>query len=176
MRLLATAALALPLVFVLALPGTGSAQQIDFTGSYALDAAQSDNIDQVVSANLSKVRNRLLRPFARGRLTKTNRPYPALTITQQGDEQVTIRYADGSPVVAPTSGQRVGWTREDGEQMEVSATLSQNRLVQTFHAEDGTRVNTFSLSPDGRTLTINVSVDSDRLSSPITYKLVYSKP
>jgi hypothetical protein len=174
MRLRAPSLLVLPLALLIAVVGNVDAQQGDFAGSYTLDAAQSDDIARVVSSSLSKVKNPLLRPFARGRLTKTNAPYPGITISELEGGQLSIRYGQGNPVVVPTNGQRVDWTREDGERMQVSATLSGDRLVQTFHAEDGTRVNTFGFTPNG-SLRVDVSVSSDRLSSPITYKLVYAR-
>jgi len=37
------------------------------------------------------------------------------------------------------------------------------------------RTNTFTVSPDGRTLTLGVAVSSPKLPRPLTYKLVYTR-
>jgi len=48
-------------------------------------------------------------------------------------------------------------------------------LAQTFTSADGRRVNDYSLSPDGRTLTMQVTETSPRLSQTIAYKQVYRR-
>ena len=40
------------------------------------------------------------------------------------------------------------------------------RLEQGFDAEDGQRVNVYTLSPDGNTLTLDVTVTSPKLEQP----------
>lgn len=153
----------------------GHGDHTTFAGKWTLDTQASDDIDKVVDANIGKVKSALLRPFAKGRLRKTNAPYPSVMITP-GSENTTIVFGSRPPIVSPASGQLVPWTRpEDGEKMQISTAWKANALEQTFKAEDGTRVNTYSLSPDGQVLTMNVSVASGKLSSPITYRLVYRR-
>jgi hypothetical protein len=48
-------------------------------------------------------------------------------------------------------------------------------FAQTFTSADGRRVNDYTLSPDGRTLTMQVTETSPRLSQTITYKQVYRR-
>ena len=47
--------------------------------------------------------------------------------------------------------------------------------MQTFRAEDGSRTNTYSISPDGRTLTMHVVLRSPRLPQPLEYNLVFNR-
>ena len=44
-----------------------------------------------------------------------------------------------------------------------------------FENEGGGRLNVFTLSPDGRTLTIDVMLTSDRLPEPIRYALRFER-
>ena len=67
-------------------------------------------------------------------------------------------------ITSPANGQPVKWTREDGEVFDLSTEWQGQRLVQTFRAEDGTRTNTYSISADGRVLTMHVVLRSPRLS------------
>jgi hypothetical protein len=88
---------------------------------------------------------------------------------------VSVRYDERNPIVAPASGAAVKWTREDGEVFDVTMRSASGRLTQTFAAEDGSRENVYTVSADGRTLTMNVTLRSPRLSAPLTYKLVYNR-
>jgi len=59
--------------------------------------------------------------------------------------------------------------------VNASMQLAGRRLAQTFTSADGRRVNDYTLSPDGRTLTMQVTETSPRLSQTITYKQVYRR-
>jgi hypothetical protein len=87
----------------------------------------------------------------------------------------TLMLLAGKAIVVPASGAAVKWTREDGETFDVSGKVAGSTLTQTFVAEDGKRVNVYTLSPDGKTLTMNVTVTSPRLPKPLNYKLVYRR-
>jgi hypothetical protein len=55
----------------------------------------------------------------------------------------------------------------------VSTAWEGGRLRQSFVAEDGRRDNHFTVSEDGRRLTLEVTVTSPRLSAPLRYRLNY---
>ena len=48
-------------------------------------------------------------------------------------------------------------------------------LEQTLKGEWEERTNTFTVSPDGRTLTLGVAVRGPKLPKPLVYKLVYTR-
>jgi hypothetical protein len=48
-------------------------------------------------------------------------------------------------------------------------------LAQTFTSGEGRRVNDYTLSADGRTLTMEVKETSPQLPQSITYKQVYRR-
>ena len=80
------------------------------------------------------------------------------------------------PRSAPSNGTPIDWTRPaDGEKLKLSMQWDGARLVETLKAEDGQRVNAYTLSPDGSTMTMNVTITSPRLPKPLTYKLAYRK-
>ncbi|CAN5616948.1 hypothetical protein BH23GEM7_BH23GEM7_22310 [soil metagenome] len=149
----------------------GVAQSRSLEGSYTYLRAASDDINQAIERGIAGM-NFVTRPVARGRLRKTNEPFGAITISRTPAE-VAIATDGGAPVVTPADGSAVRWRREDGEVFQVSTALRDGVLRQTFVADDGQRENALSLSADGDTLTMRVTVTSPRLPRPVSYRLVY---
>ena len=165
--LLATALLSL------ALPANAAAQEHAFDGSFLLVSQGSAEINGAIDAAVRRL-SFVLRPIARGRLRRVNVPYERLQLNVTPSQVTTI--ADGGkPVVSPPGGAVVKWVREDGEEFQVSTEWRGETLVQTFRADDGQRVNEYTVGPDGRTLTLGVTVSSPRLSAPVKYSLTYRK-
>jgi hypothetical protein len=73
------------------------------------------------------------------------------------------------------NGTPVSVTREDGEALQVSSVWQGTTLQRSFQAQDGLRVNSYSLDPSGKTLTMGVQLTSGKLPAPLTYQLVYRK-
>ena len=140
-------------------------------GTYTLDQGNSDNINDVIENAVGKM-NFLKRLVARGRLKKLNPVYHQVAITASSNEiSVTV---DNQPTLrTPATGTPVAWNSPDGGKANASMQLSGGHLVQTFTSADGRRVNDYTLSPDGRTLTMQVTETSSRLSQPIRYKQIY---
>ncbi len=149
------------------------AQSTAFEGSFVYVPQASQSIDKAIEKGVARM-NFITRPVARGRLKKTNQPYQKLVIAHTPTE-VRITTDDRAPITTPANGTPVRWTREDGEKFDVSTEWENGRLEQTFKADDGQRVNTFAISPDGNTLTMNVVVTSPRLPSPVMYDLVFRR-
>jgi hypothetical protein len=165
--------LAAAVVFVAA-PVAARAQAGTIAGTFVLDRAASDNVDKAI-ASAVKDMNFITRPIARGRLQKTNQPYQQVSIATSGANTV-VTIDKLPPRQAPSTGTPVSWTRPaDGEKMKLSMRWDGGHLVETFKPEDGQRVNEYSLSPDGATLTMHVTVSSPRLPKPVTYKLAFKK-
>jgi hypothetical protein len=142
-------------------------------GTYTLDGAASDNVNQVIDAAVGQL-NFLIRPIARGRLKKLNPVYNQVAIASSPNE-LSVK-ADSQPALrTPATGTPVAWVGPDGQKANVSMQLTGGHLVQTFRSADGRRVNDYTLSPDGRTLNVQVTETSPRLSQAIKYKLVYKR-
>lgn len=166
-------AIALIAAVLLALPGAAAAQNPALPGSYALDEEASDPIRPAIEQAIARM-NFITRPVARGRLTRTNEPYRAITIRQSGEE-ISIITDDRAPIVARPDGNPARWQREDGEELDLTTRWDGPMLEQTFVAEDGQRRNVYSLAPDGDTLELDVTVTSPRLPAPLTYTLRYRR-
>lgn len=151
----------------------GVARAVGFEGTFARDSAAGDDVKAAIDATVSEM-NFLIRGFARGRLESTNEPYRTITITND-TSSVSVATDDRAPVTAPATGDSIRWEREDGEELVVRMRWEDGELRQTFTAEDGLRRNVYRLAPDGRTLTLDVTVESGRLPEPLTYQLVYDR-
>ena len=155
----------------LAAPAPVSA--LEFSGTYRFLPSQSDDIDSAIERAIQPMRF-IVRPFARSRLRKINAPYARLMIhTTTGD--VTFVGDPRAPIDTPANGQAIDWKREDGEPFSVSTAWDGGVLEQTFVSGTGRRVNRYTLSPDGRLLTMRVTVTGGGLSGTLAYTLIYQR-
>ena len=153
--------------------GRGHAENANLQGSYANEAQVANSIEAAVDTAIAKM-NFIARPVARSRLKKTNTAHRRVTIASTAQE-ISIAFDGNPPVRMPADGQTAKWTRDDGEVFDVSARWVDDQLVQTFKAPDGQRVNTFVLSPDGRTLNMQVEITSPQLPAPVAYALTFGR-
>ncbi len=149
------------------------AQESSLDGTYILDVADSDNINEAIETAVGKL-DFVRRDIARGRLEKLNPAYRKVAITSSPNE-ISVTVDNQPPLRAPAKGAPVAWVGPDGGKVNASMQLAGRRLAQTFTSADGRRVNDYTLSPDGRTLTMQVTETSPRLSQTITYKQVYRR-
>ena len=157
-------------------PGSSTlvaAQDSGLDGTYILDETDSDSINEAIENAVGKL-NLLTRDIARGRLKKLNPAYRQVAITSSPNE-ISVTVDNQPPLRTPAKGAPVAWVGPDGGKVNASMKLAGPRLAQTFTSADGRRVNDYSLSPDGRTLTMQVTETSPRLSQTLTYKQVYRR-
>ena len=144
-----------------------------FDGTYNLDDAQSENIDTAIDQGVNGL-NFLVRHFARSRLKKLNPAYRTVSIKSSAREMSIA--VDGQPALKMlTDGSTVVWTSPDGGKTNVKVRFENAHLLQQFDSSDGHRLNDYTLSADGRTLTMQVTETSPRLPAPIKYKQVYRR-
>lgn len=161
------------LAFALAalVPVAARAQESSMRGTFTLNRQASDNVRQAIDAAVARM-NFVTRPIARGRLVRTNTAYERVVLNFD-QREVTVTFDQRAAIKSPANGTPIKWKREDGEEFDLSTEWENGRLEQTFKAEDGQRVNVFSI--DGDTLTMNVTITSPRLTAPLRYKLVYNR-
>lgn len=140
------------------------------SGRYKYAPGQSGDISQAIEQAVEKM-NFIKRPIARGRLSRTNFPYQQIRI-ELGATEAEVTYDTQGPIRMPLDGQAIKWKRADGEVFDVSAKLDGGKLVQTYKAEDGMRVNSFSKDASGL-LHLEVEISSPQLPQPVKYALVY---
>ena len=144
-----------------------------FDGTYKLDDAQSDNIDSAIDQGVKGL-NFLVQHIARNRLKKLNPGYRTVSITSSASEISIV--VDNQPALKmPTSGSTIVCTSPAGDKTTVKLRFENGHLLQQFDSSDGHRVNDYTLSTDGRVLTMQVTETSSRLSAPIKYKQVYRR-
>jgi len=141
-------------------------------GVFVNDGQSNDVIYKAIETAVAKM-NFIKRPIARGRLKKTNPLYQRIEISHDAN-QIAVRFDARTPVLMPADGTSAKWTRDDGERFDVTGKLQTETLVQTFTAEDGQRVNTFSVGADGK-LTLQVTLTSLQLPAPVSYQLAYRR-
>ena len=164
-----------------ALPSGVQAQQSQLRGTWTLNRQQSDDINAKIAAAVAPM-NVVVRQIARPRLRSTNTAYPRITVAYDATS-VRVDMQGRPSVSSPANGQPVLWQRENGRScnamrgdcVRVSTEWENGRLEQTFQAEDGRRVNVYTVSPDGNTMTMSVTITSPRLPQPLTYRLVYNR-
>jgi hypothetical protein len=117
--------------------------------------------------------NFLVRPIARSRLKKTNPNVTRVAISRSGDD-ITIQLGTSKPSTARPGGPTVKWSRDD-EEFDLVLNWEGTTLGQSFAAPDGKRINRYTLSADGKTLSVDVTVISDRLKNPVKYSLVFTR-
>jgi sugar lactone lactonase YvrE len=150
-----------------------TAQDSGLDGTYILDQTDSDNLNEVIEDGVGKL-NLLTRDIARERLKKLNPAYRQVAISSSPNE-ISVTVDNQPPLRTPAKGASVAWVGPDGGKVNASMQLAGRRLAQTFTSADGRRVNDYTLSPDGRTLTMQVTETSPRLSQTIAYKQVYRR-
>jgi hypothetical protein len=150
-----------------------AAQESGLDGTYILDETDSDSVNAAIENAVGKL-NFLTRDIARGRLKKLNPAYRQVAITSSANE-ISITVDNQPPLRTPAKGAPVAWVGPDGGKVNASVQLAERRLAQIFTSADGRRVNDYTLSADGRTLTMQVTETIPRLSQTITYKQVYTR-
>jgi hypothetical protein len=153
-----------------AVPGA-AAGLADYSGTWTFDPAKSADIPKAIDEALAK-ENFAIRTMARGRLVKANK-VPKFVFIAQANGMTTVSFDEKTGPTAPSDGRTIVWTRPDGRRYQLRIALESGVLVQSYKAEHGTRVNRFTLSPDGRILFMDVTVSSPRLESSIVYRLVF---
>jgi hypothetical protein len=166
-----------------ALPAAANAQQAQsqLRGTWTLNREQSDDLNAKINTAVARM-NVVVRQIARPRLRATNTAYPRLVVFYD-NTNVRVDMQGRPSVSSPANGQPVLWQRETGRTcpqmrgdcVRVTTEWREGALHQTFQAEDGRRVNVFTVSADGGTMTMDVTVTSPRLPQPFTYKLVYNR-
>ena len=161
------------LLFLLICYPAAAAQEASLRGNFVINRQASDDLNRAIDDAVARM-NVMLRPTMRARLRRTNRAYQRVVIDYD-QRTVSIAFDQRRPMESPADGATVKWTREDGEKFDLSTEWEGGRLEQTLKGKEEEYTNTFSVSPDGRTLTLGVVFSSPKLPRPLTYKLVYNR-
>jgi hypothetical protein len=159
-------------LLILQLSSAARAEEPAWVGIYINDEQSDAGVQKAIEAAVADM-NFITRAVARSRLKKTNTLAHRIAISREADT-IIVRFDQRKPAEMPADGRVVKWSNEDGEQFDVFARAGDDRLVQTFKAEDGQRVNSF-VPEDVQRLTLEVQVTSPRLPKPLTYTVRYKR-
>ncbi len=115
----------------------------------------------------------LERSWAQYRLTSVNPLYDKLVIANEGDG--LSMQMDSRPALHLNLKAPAPWTREDKETFQVTMKIEGRKMTQTIQGKDGKRVNTFTVTPDGKTLRMAVEVTSHKLQHAVKYEILFTK-
>lgn len=161
---------ALLLSAILAVPAL-LAQAPSWDGDYAFDPERSDKLAETIKKATESL-NFAMKPILRKKLEGSEKPAQTLSILKGAS--VTLTVEKNLPFTA-APGSPAKWKRSDGEAFDVACELQEGGFLLTFRQDDVARAQAFSLSPDGRTLTVEVILRNPRLPEPMKYRLVYRK-
>jgi hypothetical protein len=142
------------------------------THVYALIPAESDDIHTAIERAIAHM-NFIVRPIARRRLTRANRPSPMLTFAVRSDTLV-VTFEGLNPVITPLNGDTVRWRRgATGETYTVHIAQAGDTLRQTIATDDGLRENAFLFLEGGTVVEMRVTLIAQRLPTPLHYTEVF---
>ena len=161
------------LVLSLALlsPAALVAQAPTWDGDYVLDPDRGDNLQEAIKKATESL-NFAMKPIMRKKLEGSEKPARNFNILR--GSAVTLQVEKNLPFTA-APGSPAKWKRSDGEAFDVTCELQEGGFLLTFRQDDVSRAQAFSLSADGRTLTVEVTLRNPRLPEPMRYRLVYRK-
>ena len=138
-----------------------------------VNPTQSDQPIKTAIDAAAKEFNFLLRPIARSRLTKTN-PNITRVAIMRVDDDITIQVGTSKPATARANGPTTKWSRND-EEFDLAIAWEGKTLVQSFSAPDGKRYDRYTLSPDGNSLSLEVTITGQDLKKPVQYALAFKR-
>ncbi len=150
--------------------GSASPAQGVVSGSYVQDRERSDDDFQAIESAIAGLSN-AERPLARMRLRKsiaTDR----IRISSSGG-RVSIKYDAKTPIVVWLSGEPIKWKLVEGLVFDVSAKANGEAISLTFRGDDSERTTVYHSV--GQQLVEETTIISPRVSTPISYKLVYNR-
>jgi hypothetical protein len=168
---LSTASFLVYCFIAFSIPSPCAAEDDSLTGTWRHEASKTEATEREEAIdNATLEMGFLIRGRAREHLREATQPWKVLTLTVVNDQlslssngrsiKITI---DGPPT--QVSGERgAGTTR---------ARYEDGKLVMVAQTEAGTRTTVFHPSDDGKHLTLEVSLASQKLGKPLCYRETY---
>ena len=155
-------------------PADATAARDKFAGNFGYVGGEKQNAAREAAIEqATDSMSFITRPIARSRLKDKTKIRPTIGFSFGGGN-ITATASDVAPVVSPENGSP-GSYKSGGDTLKVVQKISGGQLVQQFVAEDGGRTSVFSLSADGKTLNVHITVTSSKLPEPVKYNLTYQR-
>lgn len=126
-----------------------------------------DEVNDKINDTVSKL-NFVLRPFARSKLKEATKLCDEVTFDFQGPA-LAIACDDRPVATAPINQGQSTYTNEEGNRYVLVNKVGDRQVLQVFADENGRRSNRYTVSPDGQTMEMEVTIDSDQLPEPLVF-------
>lgn len=150
-----------------------SATEVDgasaLVGAYRYHSGK-ESVRKAIDAVVDEM-NVMVRKIARRRLVAANAVPQSIAIRQDGDI-VTVEI-DGRDYSAPLGGGSRKVRDPNGEASSMRLAMHGDALHQTFHADQGDRINVFSARKGGG-VTMAVRITSPKLPADVRYQLAFA--
>jgi hypothetical protein len=144
------------------------------TAVFELVPERCDNVPAAIERTIRPM-SWIIRPIARHRLLRTNRPPAHLTIHVREDSLV-VTFEGHPPIVTPRDGSSAPWkSGVSRETYYVKSLLSGDTLHQTITASDGHRDDDFAFLDGGERLELHVVLEAEHLPGPLDYTLEFRR-
>jgi len=148
-----------------------SAKESALSGTWK--QVKADDIAAAIDAIVSDM-NFIKRPIARSRLAQMN-PVNKIIVIAISDNDVLVKYDEREGIHMVPNVAAAPWTRDDGVKFLVAAQITKDQLIQSFKNEDSERTVLFKLSPDGKSLVMNVTIRNQQLPKPLIYSISFER-
>ena len=162
-----------PAVAAEATRATQAPRRFERSYRYSGGAAGREAIEAAVEQTVRKM-NPLIRSIARRRMLEANAVIPELGF-DLGKDTIVASYAGGRIIETPADGRAVPWTDQFGDRIRVSHRMVGATLLQTMSGSNGDRINRYTFSADGTTMSMAVEIRSDKLPAPLRYTVAYRR-
>jgi hypothetical protein len=159
-----------------AAPASLSAQALPDTGTlvFQIDPERCDNVQAAIERTIRPM-SWIIRPIARHRLLRTNRPPAHLTISVRSDSLV-VTFEGHPPIVTPRDGSSAPWASGvSKETYYVTSLVAGDTLKQRITASDGHRNDDFVFFDGGERMELHVVLVAEHLPAPLDYTLEFRR-
>ena len=158
------------------LAGLGAASDLTaFSGAWIAEGSSQTTIDRAISSYGSRL-DSSTRVMVQQRLKSTNQPTLHLAIAAlDSGRKVAIGYEDSPGMATSIDGSPLVSKGRSGEEFQMRVVMKAGVLVESYEAEDGTRTNRYSLSPDGKAMSMEVKVESPYMPEPLGYRVGFTR-
>jgi hypothetical protein len=159
-----------------AAPPSLHAQATPDTGTvvFELDTGRCDNVQAAIERTIRPM-SWIIRPIARHRLLRTNRP-PAHVTFLMRDDSLVVTFDGHPPIVTPLDGTKAPWkSGVSKETYYVSSALAGDTLHQVITASDGHRNDDFVFVDGGERMELHVVLEAEHLPGPLDYTLEFRR-
>ena len=116
-----------------------------------------------------------IRGTARRRIRNSTPIAPRVRIAF-GDGNISVFSAGDPPAVSPENGKAISQKSREGDMIKLSQQITaDDRLTQTFVGDDGGQIIVFTVSPDGKTLSVSHTIRSSHLPKDVRWTLTYQR-